>query len=473
MSQHEFFLDQVNAAFDRAAPHTDFSEGLLEQIRACNNVCRFDFPVRRDDGSIDVVQAYRAEHSHHKRPTKGGLRYAPSLSMTETVALASLMTYKCAIVDVPFGGAKGGVCLDTRNFSKSELERVTRRLTFELLRKNYIGPGRDVPAPDYGTGQREMSWILDTYSQMSDGELNYEACVTAKPVSQGGLRGRLEATGYGVYVGVREACDDQRVMDRLGLSTGLDGKRVVIQGLGNVGFHSGKYLQEHGARIVGVAEIDGAIHDPDGLEIEPVMEHLRSTGSLLDFPDAQNVTPTEDALKLDCDILIPAALEGVVHEGNAGDIQASIIAEAANGPTKLEAERILRERNIFMLPDLFLNAGGVTASYFEWLKNLSHVRHGRLNRLFDERKAERILRAVDDLSSEQFDEKRMTDLVDDVDFGAGERELVYSGLEDTMATAYEKIRSVHHDKDVDFRTAAFIHAINKIGIIYEDMGIFP
>ena len=467
------FFGQVNQMFDKAAAYTSHPQGVLNQIRACDNICRMEFPLKRDDGTVEVVTSYRAEHSHHKLPTKGGIRYAMSVNVDEVMALAALMSYKCAIVDVPFGGAKGGVRIDRRTFSDAELERSTRRYTFELARKDFIGPGIDVPAPDYGTSSREMAWILDTYNQISDGELNSLACVTGKPVGQGGVRGRTEATGRGVFYGIRQACRFEEDMKKLGLNPGLDDKRVVVQGLGNVGYHSAKFLQEGGAKIVGLAEIEGAIYDPDGMDIEAVMQHRRDTGSILDFPGATNIKKSAQALELECDILVPAALEGVITKENAANIKAKIIGEAANGPVTSEADKILQERNVLMIPDVYLNAGGVTVSYFEWLRNLSHVRHGRMSRRFEERNAERILRAVDELTAEKFDENLLEGLIQRVGFGASEEDLVNSGLEDTMTFAYDEIRVIRKEKGVNMRTAAFISAINKIAKSYADMGIFP
>jgi glutamate dehydrogenase (NAD(P)+) len=390
------------------------------------------------------------------------------------MALSALMSYKCAIVDVPFGGAKGGVCIDARNYSTAELQRITRRYTFELARKDFIGPGTDVPAPDYGTGEREMAWIMDTFNQIGDEDLNALACVTGKPVGQGGVRGRTEATGRGVYYGIREACEYEKDMKRFGLQPGVEGKSIVIQGLGNVGYHAAKILQdEGGADIVGIAEIEGAIYDPDGLNVDDVVDHRKESGSILNYPGAENIETSAKALELPCDILIPAALEGVITADNAPNIQASIIAEAANGPVTSQADDILQEKTVMIIPDVYLNAGGVTVSYFEWLRNLSHVRHGRMSRRFEERNAERILRAVDELTAEDFDEELLESLIEQVSFGAGERDLVNSGLEDTMTQAYREIREIREEKDVDMRTASFISAIDKIASSYEQMGIFP
>lgn len=468
------FLGQVNQMFDKAAAQTDHARGVLYQIRACDNIVRFEFPIKRDDGTIQVIRGYRGEHSHHMQPTKGGIRYAPGINVDEVMALSALMSYKCAIVDIPFGGAKGGVRIDARNYSTSELERITRRYTFELARKDFIGPGMDVPAPDYGTGEREMAWIMDTFTQIGDEDLNALACVTGKPVGQGGVRGRTEATGRGVYYGVRKACEYEKDMAHYGLEPGLEGKSVVIQGLGNVGYHAAKILEEEGgADIVGIAEIEGAIYNPDGLSVDDVVAHREETGSILNFPGAENIETSSKALELPCDILIPAALEGVITADNAPNIQATIVAEAANGPVTSEADAILRERGVMIIPDVYLNAGGVTVSYFEWLRNLSHMRHGRMSRRFEERNAERILRAVDELTTEDFDKELLASLIERASFGAGERDLVRSGLEDTMTSAYKEIRSIREEKDLDTRTAAFVNAIDKIAGSYEQMGIFP
>src|SRR5262245_60107792 len=300
------FFETVNLYFERAAALTDYPRGLLDQIKACNSVYAFQFPVRTRRG-LEVISGWRAQHSHHKLPVKGGIRYAPQVNEDEIQALAALMTYKCAIVDVPFGGAKGGIRIDATQYTPEEMERITRRYTAELIKKNFIGPGVDVPAPDYGTGSREMAWIADTYAAFNPGQIDTLACVTGKPIAQGGVRGRVEATGRGVYFGLREACADVDDMKRLGLSPGLEGKRVVVQGFGNVGYHSARFCREGGAVVVAVAERDGAIYRPDGLDVEAVLKHQQWTGSIRGFPGSRDL-PTAEALELDCDILIPAAL---------------------------------------------------------------------------------------------------------------------------------------------------------------------
>jgi len=467
------FFAEVNKMFDRAALHTNHSPGLLSQIKECNSVYHMSFPLVRDDGEIEVIHAYRAEHSQHMQPTKGGIRYALSVNADEVMALAALMSYKCAIVDVPYGGAKGGICIDRRIYSQSELERITRRYTFELAKKNFIGPGVDVPAPDYGTTSVEMSWIYDTYRSVTDNPLDALACVTGKPVGNGGVRGRTEATGRGVFFGIREACNNEADMHALGLNRGIEGKRVIIQGLGNVGYHTALYLEQAGAIIVGIAEYDGGIYNSKGLRLEKVVNHRKETNSILNFPEATNVQDSNLTLEMDCDILVPAALENQIRNDNVSQIQAKIVAEAANGPITSAADQALIKQGVMIIPDVYLNAGGVTVSYFEWLRNLSHVRHGRISRRREAHNALKILETVEHLVDKKFDTKILDDIESTLAFGASEAELVESGLEDTMVSAYHEIHEYARSHKVDLRTGAFISAIDKIAQGYSRGGIFP
>ena len=471
MSQGASFLAQVEQSFDRAASLTAHDPSLLTHIRECASVVRFSFPLRRDDGSLETIHAWRAEHSLHKLPTKGGIRYADNVDAEEVMALAALMTYKCAVVNVPFGGGKGGIRIARERYSEGELQRITRRYAFELVRKNFIGPGIDVPAPDFGTGPKEMSWIADTYAQIRTDDLNALGCVTGKPVSLGGIRGRAEATGRGLFFGVREACSVAADMKKLGLTPGLAGKRVIVQGLGNVGYHAAKFLHEGGAIIVGIAEREGALYARDGLDPEAVWNHRKASGSILHFPGATSIRDSPSALEMECDILVPAALERVLTGDNAPRIRAKIIAEGANGPTTEEADEILNRRGVMILPDLFINAGGVTVSYFEWLKNLSHVRFGRMEKRFDEAQANRMLRGVERLTGNNLTAEEFTA----VTRGADEVDLVNSGLEETMVQAYHDIRDTQLKlaDGVDLRTAAMVTSIDKIALIYSEMGIFP
>lgn len=463
------FYEQVNQIFDKAAKYTRFHTGLLKHIKKCNTIYHISFPLRKDDGTIEVIEAWRVQHSHHKTPTKGGIRYSIKVDEDETMALAALMSYKCAVVDVPFGGAKGGIKINVKDYSDAELERITRRYTYELIKKKFIGPGVDVPAPDYGTGAREMGWILDTYRQFHD-DMNAEACVTGKPIQQGGIRGRAGATGRGVYFGIREACNLKEDMDKLGLKVGIDGKTFVIQGLGKVGYHAAKNMIEAGAKLIGVAEMEGGIHAPEGIDLESLISFRKETGSILGFKNSETLASNMAALELECDILIPAALESQITGDNAQRIKAKIIAEAANGPTTADAHESLVERGVLVIPDMYLNAGGVTVSYFEWLKNLQHVRYGRMNKRFDEGSYRRILNAVEEVTGRQFAEQEVSTLAK----GADEADIVDSGLEETMITAYQQIIDIRNEHKLnDLRTAAYINAINKIGIMYEQMGIFP
>jgi glutamate dehydrogenase (NAD(P)+) len=473
MSANISFLEQVNRNFDKAATFTNLDPSLLQQIKNCNSTYRMSFPIKRDDGRIETIHAWRCEHSQHKLPTKGGIRYSLQVNEDEVKALAALMTYKCAIVDVPFGGAKGGIRIDRNQYSTRELESITRRYTFELAKKNFIGPGVDVPAPDFGTGAREMAWIADTYQAISGGNIDSYACVTGKPVPQGGIRGRTEATGQGIFFGVREACSIEEDMKPLGLSTGLDGKRVVVQGFGNVGFHAAKYLEEAGALIIAIAEFDGAIYNPKGLSAVGVEQYREGVAnrSILGYPYAEVLPSSAAALELECDILLPAALENVITAENVGAIRAKIVAEGANGPVSADANEALCQRGVLIIPDAFLNAGGVTVSYFEWLKNLSHVRFGRMQKRFEEGAFRRLVGAIENVTQRQFGEDERQEL----SRGASEEDLVSSGLEQTMVDAYQEIRRIklRLGPDVDLRTASFVDAIEKIAVCYQELGIFP
>lgn len=471
MAEQISFFENVNKNFDKASKFTHWPEGLLEQIKAANSVLRLRFPLKRDDGSLEVIEAYRVQHSHHKTPCKGGIRFSEEVDQDEVMALAALMTYKCAIVNVPFAGGKGGIKINPKNYSEFELQKITRRYTSELIKKNFIGPGIDVPAPDYGTGAREMSWILDTYMSMNPGMIDAAGCVTGKPVSQGGVRGRTEATGLGVFFGVREVCNTPEVLAKTGLSKGVENKRVIVQGLGNVGYYSAKFFRAYGAKIIAIAEYEGAIFNADGLNEEEVRQHRKKTGSILNFPGATNFEKSADALEAECDILIPAALESVINAENADRIKAKIIGEAANGPLTAEADVILNKKGVFIIPDMYLNAGGVTVSYFEWLKNLSHVRYGRMEKRFTENMNKQILAQLEDMTGKKVHSAERAF----IEHGADEVDLVYSGLEETMISATREIMDVWdaNPEIPDMRTAAYVVAINKVGTSYDELGIFP
>ncbi len=465
------FYHSVERNFDKAAILTDHPKGLLDQIKSPNAIYQMRFPVKIGN-AYQVIEAYRVQHSHHRMPTKGGIRYSHLVNQNEVIALASLMTFKCALVDVPFGGAKGGVKISPRKYTPEQLEKITRRYTVELVRKNFIGPGTDVPAPDYGTGSREMAWILDTYQQLNNGEIDSIACVTGKPVTQNGINGRTEATGRGVFYGLKELLSYEEDAKAMGLQPGIGGKTMVIQGLGNVGSYTGSISQEEGGvKIIGISEIEGTIYDPAGIDIKKLVKYRKDKGSIIGFNGAKKLENRDDWIGIECDIVVPAALESQIHKGNAKMVKARIIAEAANGPVTADAEEILLKKGIVVVPDMYLNAGGVTVSYFEWLKNLSHIRFGRIEKRFDENAYRNIVHLIEKTTGKTVSQKEKSFITR----GADEIDLVRSGLEETMVMAYKQIREIYkrRKKVEDLRTAAFINAINKVAGDYVSLGVFP
>jgi glutamate dehydrogenase (NAD(P)+) len=461
------FLESVNASFDLAANALELPKGLARQIRTCNAVCEMKFGVELDDG-YEIFTGWRATHSEHALPAKGGIRYAPFADQHEVEALAALMTYKCSIVNVPFAGSKGALCIDPKKYSLKELEHITRRFAQELDKRGLLGPGVNVPAPDMGTGQRMMSWIADEYQQLHPNEINARACVTGKPVHFGGVQGRIEATGRGVQYGIQEFFKHKDDVQKAGLSGSLEGKKIIVQGLGNVGYHAAKFLEEEdGAKIIGIIERSGAIIDDSGLSTEDVYQYKLEHGEINGFPSGSFIEDGNLVLESPCDILIPAAMEGVITKLNADRIQAQVIAEAANGPITFDADQILNRKGVFIIPDAYLNAGGVTVSYFEWLKNLSHVRFGRMERRFNEAQGANIIKLIESSVDKPLDPTAKAELMK----GPDEITLVRSGLEDTMREAYQEIKEMHlsNVKIKDRRTAAFALAIRKVADIYDSM----
>jgi glutamate dehydrogenase (NAD(P)+) len=460
--------------FNRAVALMDLAPGLEQKIRVCNSTYTVRFGVRLR-GQIHTFTGYRSVHSEHMEPVKGGIRYATSVNQDEVEALAALMTYKCALVEAPFGGSKGGLCIDPREWEEHELEQITRRFAYELIKRDMIHPAQNVPAPDMGTGEREMAWIADQYARMNTTDINSRACVTGKPINAGGIQGRTEATGRGVQYALREFFRHPEDMAQAGMEGTLDGKRVIVQGLGNVGYHAAKFLQEEdGAIITGIIERDGALFNPKGIEVEAVRDWIVKHGGVTGFPDASHTAEGSAVLEEECDILIPAAMEGVITMENAPRIRAPLIIEAANGPITAGADDILREKGVVIIPDMYANAGGVTVSYFEWVKNLSHIRFGRMQRRQEEARHELIVRELERLDrylgnawsiSPDFKTKYLR--------GADELELVRSGLDDTMRTAYQSMREVWHGRDdvTDLRTAAYLVSIGKVAASYRAKGL--
>ncbi|MDP2082880.1 MAG: Glu/Leu/Phe/Val dehydrogenase [Pseudotabrizicola sp.] len=468
------FRDSVDLMFNRAVRLMDLSPGLEQKIRVCNSTYTVRFGVRLR-GKIETFTGYRSVHSEHMEPVKGGIRYALSVNQNEVEALAALMTYKCALVETPFGGSKGGLCIDPRAWDEHELELITRRFAYELIKRDLIHPAQNVPAPDMGTGEREMAWIADQYKRMNTTDINGNACVTGKPPHAGGIQGRVEATGRGVQYALQEFFRHPEDKAKAGLSGDLDGKRVIVQGLGNVGYHAAKFLsEEDGCKITAIIERDGALQDESGLNIEDIRQWMVKHGTIQGYPSAAFVEDGTALLEAECDILIPAALEGVIHKDNAARIQAPLIIEAANGPVTFGADEILREKGVVIIPDMYANAGGVTVSYFEWVKNLSHIRFGRMQRRAEEARSRLLVEELERLSSDQglgwtlspdFKDKFLT--------GSDELALVRSGLDDTMRTAYQAMRKVWHERDDvdDLRTAAYIVSISRVAQAYRSKAL--
>ena len=461
------FLASVEAVYDRAASLLELPSGIAKQIKTANSTYKVSFGVRLR-GEMCTFTGFRSVHSEHFEPVKGGIRYAPNVDQQEVEALAALMTYKCALVDVPFGGSKGGLIIDPKDWNKNERELITRRFTQELAKRDLIHPSQNVPAPDMGTGEEEMSWIADEYRKLHPTELNAMACVTGKPVSKGGIKGRAEATGRGVQYAIREFFRHKEDVKKAGLSGSIEGKSIVVQGLGNVGYHAALYLSiEDGAKITAVIERDGSVINDDGIEIEELMIHMKENGGVKGFKGY-----TENSsllLEKDCDILIPAALEGVINLSNADNIKAKVIVEAANGPITFEADEILRKKAVWVIPDLYANAGGVTVSYFEWVKNLTHMRFGRMQRRETEHRNSVFIKSIENLVGKSFP-NNIRSIISE---GPKEIDLVRSGLDDTMRIAYSLIstRLKENPKLVDLRTSAMLISLEKINQSYLSSGI--
>ena len=468
------FRDSVNQMFDAAVKLMELPRGLEEKIRVCNATYTVRFGVRLR-GEIHTFTGYRSVHSEHMEPVKGGIRYALSVNQNEVEALAALMTFKCALVETPFGGSKGGLCIDPREWEEHELERITRRFAYELVKRDLINPSQNVPAPDMGTGEREMAWIADQYQRMNTTDINAKACVTGKPLNAGGIEGRIEATGRGIQYALREFFRYPKDVSLANLEGSLENKKIIVQGLGNVGYHAAKFLsEEDNAKIIAVIERDGAVINQNGINIEKLHKHLTKKNSIKGFKDAIYKKNGPSVLELECDILIPAATEGIIHPGNADKIKAPLIIEAANGPITAKADKILKNRGVVIIPDMYANAGGVTVSYFEWVKNLSHIRFGRMQRRQEEARHQLLADEINRLMlASGIKEQLSTKFTKAYLKGADELELVRSGLDDSMRAAYQSMRHLWHTRtDVeDLRTAAYLVAIKRVAESYQTKGL--
>uniref|UniRef100_A0A0X3Q9E7 Glutamate dehydrogenase n=1 Tax=Schistocephalus solidus TaxID=70667 RepID=A0A0X3Q9E7_SCHSO len=488
------FREMVGLFYENAAKHVEkklieelpwngskdkkemYVKGILSSMKPCNNIYEFTFPFKRDDGSYEIIQGWRAQHSHHRTPCKGGIRFSSDCDSGEVMALATLMTFKCAVVDVPFGGAKAGLKVDPKNYSASEMERLTRRFALELAKKGYLSPSLDVPAPDMGTGEREMSWIADTYAKtIGFQDLNASACVTGKPISQGGIRGRTEATGLGAFYALQNFVNNEKYAQMCGFPTGIKGKTVICQGYGNVGIYTLRFLHDAGAKCLGVIEVDGSIYNPNGINVHELEKYKAANGGIAGFPGAQPYTKGS-LFHEKCDILVPAACQRQITLKNVEGVQAKVILEGANGPTTPPADKILQKKNVLVIPDLLTNAGGVTVSYFEWLKGMNHVSFGRLNFKYEKESHLQLLNSVSKSLEKKFGDRipvAPTEEFTNRISGASERDIVYSGLEYTMERAAKDIMKIadRYDLGYDLRTAAYISAIEKVFYVLHGSGL--
>ena len=463
------FLLDTNKYVNKALKFSELSDDLANKIITCNSTYTVRFGVRLR-GQIYTFEGWRSVHSEHMEPTKGGIRFDMDTHAEEVEALAALMSYKCAIINVPYGGSKGGLKIDPTQWERRELEKITRRFAQELIKRDLISPSMNVPAPDIGTSSKEMAWIADEYRKIHPADINGSACVTGKPPSKNGLVGREEATGRGVQYIVREFFRNSDLLKLVKLDNDLSTKSFILQGLGNVGYHLSKFLTEDdGVKLIGISEFNGGIYNEDGINVEHAKKYFTKHNSFENYPKATFIKDSSLLLKRKCDILIPAARENVITEKNAEDISAKLIVEAANGPISYKGNQILNRKKIFVIPDILANGGGVAVSYFEWVKNLRHIRFGRLEKRRNQIQLNNLIEAIESMTGKTMPAKYKSNFHN----GIEEIDLIRSGLDDMMIDGFQNVKKefLKTDKIPDFRTAAFKAAIEKIALSYDFIGL--
>ena len=463
------FLSDTTKYVNKALKHSDLSDGLANKIITCNSTYVVRFGVRLK-GKIFTFEGWRSVHSEHMEPTKGGIRFDIDTHAEEVEALAALMSYKCAIINVPYGGSKGGLRINPAEWDENELEKITRRFAQELIKRDLISPSMNVPAPDIGTSSREMAWIADEYRKIHPSDINGAACVTGKPTSKNGLVGREEATGRGVQYIVREFFKNPELLKLTKLDNDLANKSFILQGFGNVGYNLAKFLTEDdGLNSIGIAEHNGGIFNEDGINVEHAKKYFIKNNSFQDYPKATYIKDSSLLLKRNCDVLIPAARENVITEKNADEISANLIVEAANGPISYKANQILNKKKIFVIPDILANGGGVAVSYFEWVKNLRHIRFGRLEKRRNQIQLNNLVDAIEAMTGKSMPKQYKEKFAD----GIEEIDLIRSGLDDMMIDGFQSVKKefLENEKIPDFRTAAYKAAIEKIALSYDFIGL--
>ena len=466
MANNKTFLNSVNQVFDEAASLLSLPDDLSLKIKLANSIYKVNFGVRLRK-NLYTFTGYRCVHSEHNEPVKGGIRYSLSSSEGEVEALAALMTYKCSLMDLPFGGSKGALIVDPHHWKQDELERITRRFTNELAKRDLIHPSQNVPGPDMGTDENVMAWMVDEYRRLYPTEIDAMASVTGKPIALGGVDGRTEATGRGVFYSILEFLNNDKDRKKSKLRREIEGQRIIIQGFGNVGFHAAELLYESGAKIIAVIERDASVVNEKGIDVQKLKKHFTRKRTFEGFDGFSKARG--HFLSKECDILIPAATEGVIHKDNAAKIKAKLIVEGGNGPVTADADEILRKNGITVIPDFYANSGGVIVSYFEWVKNLSKMRYGLMQERDQEKRQSNLVAALEQMTSNSFP----TEMKDEFIKGASEIDLVRSGLEEKMKEGYYAIHEAFHSdrKIKSFRMAAMVIAVKKVAEAYKYLGI--